>query len=95
MKALGKRVAAIADAREIADAHSLLDRVFVWASATQLHPDHELDRIRADLIRDVFPRPGESLDRCKQRIAAQVPAEPAATPAWWRAFEDWDVREGR
>ncbi len=95
MKTLGKRVAAIADAREIAEARTVLDRVIVWARATQLRPDHELDRIRDDIIHDLFPGPGESLDRCKLRIAARSPGESAASREWWREFEAWDASQDR
>ena len=95
MKVLGKRVAAIADAREIAEARTVLDRVIVWAKATQLRPDHELDRMRDDIIRDLFPGPGESLATCKQRIAERSPGESAASREWWREFEAWDARQER
>jgi len=95
MKALGKRVAAMADAREIAEARTVLNRVIVWAKATQQRPDHELDRMRDDLIRDFFPKPGESLARCKRRIAAQSPGESAALQQWWSEFEAWDATQSR
>lgn len=95
MKALGKRVAAIADAREIAEARTVLDQVIVWTKATQLRPDHEVDRIRDGILRDLFPGPGESLATCKHRIAAQSPGESAASRQQWREFEAWDARQDR
>ena len=95
MKTLGKRVAVMADAREIAEARTMLDRVIVWAKATQGRPDHELDRMRSDILRDHFPKPGESLARCKHRIAAQSPGESAASREWWSEFEEWDTRQDR
>jgi len=95
MKALGKRVATMADAREIAEARTVLDRVIAWARATQLCSDHEVDRIRDGILRDLFPGPGESLATCKQRIAARTPAESAASREWWREFEAWDARQDR
>lgn len=76
---LSKRVEEIAAAREIAEARTVLDRVIVWARAIQLRPDHELDRIRDGIIRDLFPGPGESLATCKQRIAERSPAESSAS----------------
>lgn len=95
MKTLRKRVAVMADAREIAEARTVLDRVIVWAKATQQRPDHELDRMRDDILRDHFPMPGESLDRCKQRIADRSPTETAASPAWWSEFDAWDASQDR
>ncbi len=95
MKALGKRLATIADAHEIAEARTVLDRVIVWARATQLRPDHELDRIRDDILRDLFSKPGESLATCKHRIAERSPAETAASRQRWREFEAWDARQDR
>jgi hypothetical protein len=92
---LSKRLEEIAAAREIAEARTVLDRVIVWARATQLRPDHELDRIRDGIIRDLFPGPGESLATCKQRIAERSPGESAASRQWWREFEAWDARQGR
>lgn len=95
MKALGKRVAAMADACEIAEARTVLDRVIVWAKATQLRPEHELDRMRDDILRDLFPKPGESLATCKHRIAERSPGESAASRQWWREFEAWDASQDR
>jgi hypothetical protein len=92
---LSKRLEAIAAVCEIAEARTVLDRVIVWASAIQLRPDHELDRIRDGIIRDCFPGPGESLVQCKRRIAAQSPGESAAARQWWREFEAWDARQDR
>lgn len=92
---LSKRLEEIAAARELAEARTFLDRVIVWARATQLRPDHELDRIRDGIIRDLFPKPGESLATCKQRIAERFPGESAASRQQWREFEAWDARQDR